>query len=122
MYLHGRARDLGGRLDGLVFSIAEYSHATRIFQQWHASFQTHYIESPFIVCGATLAEEVDLAEAIRTKNLSLANGFPSFIVSIDLDSGQKERMRRFNLVPIVCPLEKFWTFLLEELVYCINLE
>lgn len=115
VYLHGRARDLGGALDGLVFSVPEYTQATRGQQQWHASFQTHYLESPFIVCGATLAEEVDLAEAIRAKNLSKATGFPSFIVSFALDEGQKERMRRFNLVPIACPLDEFFALLTQEL-------
>lgn len=115
VHLHGRARDLGGPLEGLVFSINEYTQATRGFLQWHASFQTYYIESPFIVCGASLAEEVDLAEAIRTKNLSNANGFPSFIVSFSLDEGQKERMRRFNLIPIESPLDEFFSLLGSEL-------
>ncbi|MCT2412788.1 SIR2 family protein [Pseudomonas aeruginosa] len=115
VHLHGRASDLGGKLDGLVFSVSEYSGATRGQQQWHASFQTHYLESPFVVCGASLAEEVDLAEAIRTKNLSNAIGFPSFIVSHGLDDGQKQRMRRFNLVPVVCPLDEFFAILNHEL-------
>lgn len=115
VHLHGRAKDLDGPLDGLVFSIPQYTQATRGFQQWHASFQTHYIERPFIVCGASLAEEVDLAEAIRTKNLSSANGLPSFIVSFNLDDGQKDRMRRFNLVPIVCPLNEFFDIIVREL-------
>lgn len=115
VHLHGRARDLGRQLDGLVFSIPEYAHATRSPQQWHTSFRTHYLEKPFIVCGASLAEEVDLADAIRTKNLSRANGFPSFIVSFSLDDAQKERMRRFNLVPIVCPLDDFFAAVLREL-------
>lgn len=115
IYLHGRASDLGGPLDGLIFSIPEYTQATRSFQQWHASFQTHYIEDPFIVCGATLAEEVDISEAIRTKNFSRAVGFPSFIVSHGLDEGQRDRMRRFNLVPVVCPLDEFFTIVLREL-------
>lgn len=115
IYLHGRASDLGGPLDGLVFSIPEYTHATRSAKQWHASFQTHYLENPFIVCGASLAEEVDISEAIRSKNFSRAIGFPSFIVSHGFDEGQKDRMRRFNLVPIVCPLEEFFSIVLREL-------
>ena len=115
VYLHGRASDLGGPLDGLVFSILEYARATRSAQQWHSAFQTHYLEDPFIVCGATLAEEVDISEAIRSKNFSRAVGFPSFIVSYGLDEGQKDRMRRFNLVPVVCPLEEFFTIALREL-------
>lgn len=115
IHLHGRVSDLGSSLDGLVFSIPEYTNATRSFQQWHASFQTHYIEDPFIVCGATLAEEVDLSDAIRSKNLSRANGFPSFIVSFALDEGQKDRMRRFNLIPVVCPLDEFFEILVHEL-------
>lgn len=115
VHLHGRAIDLGGKWDGLVFSTAQYLSAARGFQQWHASFQTHYLEDPFIICGASLAEEVDIAEAIRTKNRSRANGFPSFIVSYGLDDGQKERMLRYNLVPIVSPLEDFFKVLLNEL-------
>tara|TARA_Y100000296_G_scaffold66830_1_gene79135 strand:+ start:2353 stop:4809 length:2457 start_codon:yes stop_codon:yes gene_type:complete len=115
VYLHGRALDLDTRKDGLIFSVPEYSQASRTFPQWHASFQTNYIDKPFIVCGASLAEEVDLAEAIRTKNLSAANGYPSFIVSFDLDEGQKGRMRRFNLIPVVCPLGEFFEILVSAL-------
>lgn len=115
IHLHGRASDIGTPLDGLVFSIPEYTHATRSFQQWHASFQTHYLEDPFLVCGATLAEEVDISEAIRTKSLSRAIGFPSFIVSYGLDKGQQDRMRRFNLVPVVCSLDEFFAILSREM-------
>lgn len=115
IYLHGRASDLGGPLDGLVFSIPEYTHATRSAKQWHTSFQTHYLENPFIVCGASLVEEVDISEAIRSKNFSRAIGFPSFIISYNLDEGQRGRMQRFNLVPIACPLEEFFSILLQEL-------
>jgi len=115
VYLHGRAQDLGAKNDGLIFSVPEYGGATRLFPPWHASFQTNYIEKPFIVCGASLAEEVDLADAIRTKNLSNANGYPSLIVSFSLDDGQKNRMRRFNLIPVVCSLEEFFAVLEREL-------
>lgn len=115
IYLHGRASDLGGPLDGLVFSIPEYTQATRSAKQWHASFQTHYLEDPCIVCGASLVEEVDISEAIRSKNFSRAVGYPSFIVSHSFDEGQKDRMRRFNLVPVVCPLGEFFSIVLREL-------
>lgn len=111
IYLHGRAQDLNTDNGGLIFSIPEYSSVSRAFPPWHASFQTSYIDKPFIVCGASLAEEVDLAEAIRTKSLSNANGYPSFIVSFDLDEGQQSRMRRFNLIPIICPLNVFFNVL-----------
>jgi len=115
VYLHGRASDLGGPLNGLIFSTGEYSQATRAFQQWHASFQTNYLEKPFIVCGASLAEEVDIAAAIREKNQSIANGIPSFLVSFNLDGGQVDRMRRLNLVPVICPLPDFFSILRHEL-------
>jgi hypothetical protein len=115
IYLHGRASDLGGAHDGLVFSIPEYTQATRSTKQWHACFQTHYLEDPFIVCGASLVEEVDISEAIRSKNYSRAVGFPSFIVSHSLDEGQKNRMKRFSLVPVACPLEEFFSIVLREL-------
>ncbi|MCW2037601.1 P-loop NTPase [Xanthomonas campestris] len=115
VYLHGRASDLGTKNEGLIFSTAEYASATKASQQWHVSFQTHYLEDPFIVCGASLAEEIDISEAIRQKNQSNATtGIPSFIVSHDLDEGQIDRMRRYNLIPISCPLPQFFEILLSE--------
>lgn len=115
VYLHGRAEDIGTAAEGLVFSVPEYMQATRSFQQWHAGFQTHYLEDPFLICGATLSEEVDISEAVRAKNFARANGFPSFIVSHGLDEGQKDRMLRVNLVPVVCPLDEFFSIVLSEL-------
>lgn len=115
VYLHGRAVDLGTKNDGLIFSTAEYAEATRSSQQWHVSFQSHYLEDPFIVCGASLAEELDIAEAIRHKNQSNAiTGIPSFIVSHIFDEGQIDRMQRYNLIPISCPLSQFFEILLAE--------
>lgn len=115
IYLHGRASQLKKHEKSLIFSIQEYATATRNFLGWHASFQTNYIEEPFVVCGASLVEEIDLAEAIRSKNQSGANGFPSIIVSFSLDDGQKKRMSRFNLIPIVCQLEEFFAVLTKEM-------
>lgn len=114
VYLHGRASEVGGNKQGVIFSVPEYASATRSFLQWHASFQTHYLEKPFIVCGASLDEEVDLAEAIRNKNESKANGFPSILVSFSLTESQKRRMRRYNLIPIEAPLDKFFEVLAIE--------
>ncbi|RJG21412.1 SIR2 family protein, partial [Massilia cavernae] len=116
IYLHGRASQLGNPSKHLIFSIPEYAAATRSFPGWHASFQTTYLEKPFIVCGASLVEEVDLAEAIRSKNQSSANGFPSILVSFSLDEGQKKRVRRYNLIPVVSPLNEFFTILTSEMV------
>lgn len=115
IYLHGRAVDMGTPNEGLIFSTGEYAAATKAAQQWHASFQTHYLEHPFIVCGASLAEEVDIAEAIRSKNHSHATlGIPSLMVSFSLDEGQKDRMRRYNLIPVVCPLDEFFQVLASD--------
>jgi len=116
IYLHGRASQLGNASKNLIFSIPEYAVATRRFPGWHASFQTTYLEKPFIVCGASLTEEVDLAEAIRSKNQSSANGFPSIFVSFSLDEGQKKRIRRYNLIPLVCPLDEFFSILANEMI------
>jgi len=115
VYLHGRAADIGGRNEGLVFSTPEYGRAARSFQHWHAAFQTHYIERPFIVCGASLATEVDIAEAIRNKNEARAStGLPSFIVTHKFDEAQRNRVRRFNLIPIEADAGEFFTSLLAE--------
>ncbi|MFM2633792.1 MULTISPECIES: P-loop NTPase [Vibrio harveyi group] len=114
IYLHGRASEIGRNKQGVIFSVPEYATAARSFLQWHASFQTHYLEKPFIVCGASLDEEVDLAEAIRNKNESIANGFPSLLVSFSLNESQKKRMRRYNLIPIELPLDEFFKVLATE--------
>ncbi|EKO3961725.1 hypothetical protein F2K62_002981, partial [Vibrio fluvialis] len=114
IYLHGRASEIGFNKQGVIFSVPEYATAARSFLQWHASFQTHYLEKPFIVCGASLDDEVDLAEAIRNKNESIANGFPSILVSFCLNESQKKRMRRYNLIPIEISLEEFFRILSSE--------
>jgi hypothetical protein len=51
VYLHGRAVDLGGKNEGLIFSTAEYASATKSRQQWHSSFQTHYLHSLRSIAG-----------------------------------------------------------------------
>lgn len=109
IHLHGRAVDLQTKDEGLVFSVPEYGNAAKSFQHWHAAFQTHYIERPFIVCGASLSSEVDLSDAIRNKNEAKAStGFPSIALWHSADEPTKSRMRRYNLVPVVANANEFF--------------
>ncbi len=117
VYLHGRASDLNTRREGLVFSVQEYATAAKRFDQWHAAFQTMYIQDPVVVCGARLTEEIDFAIATRTANQSRVGwGCPSIIVLHQVGEGQAVRLKRFGLLPVQANAHEFFLCLKEDLV------
>ncbi len=117
IYLHGRASDLDTPREGLVFSLNEYAAATKRFDQWHAAFQTMYIQDPVVVCGARLTEEIDFAIATRTTNQAIVGwGCPSIIVLHHIGEGQAARLRRFGLLPVQANAWDFFLCLKSDLL------
>jgi hypothetical protein len=117
VYLHGRASDLDTHREGLVFSMNEYAAATKRFDQWHAAFQTMYIQDPVVVCGARLTEEMDFAIATRTTNQARVGwGCPSMIVLQHIGEGQAVRLKRFGLLPVQANAQEFFLCLKKDLV------
>jgi hypothetical protein len=106
VHLHGRATDS----KRLVFSIVEYFGTTTGLHAWHRVFADLYQETPFVVIGATLRGEFDLAPVIRRGSTSgTMLGKPSFFVSPNLTALQRDFATRHGLVPISLTAEEFLT-------------
>jgi hypothetical protein len=104
VHLHGSALEPGR----LVFSIVEYFNATTSSHAWHRIFADHYQERPFIIIGATLRQEFDLAQVIRRGSQSnRLRGRPSIIVAPSFQPLQLEFVQRHGLVPISLSGESF---------------
>ncbi|WP_406805886.1 SIR2 family protein [Burkholderia semiarida] len=116
IHLHGLAERVGGDGEDLIFGLVEYSNVVRTVPPWHAAFETAYVQDPFIICGARLAEEPDFAIATRTKNQSrIATGFPSVIVLKEVSPALKIRLERFGLIPVEATGDAFFSALLEDI-------
>lgn len=119
IYLHGRADRSGPK----IFSIQEYHDSIRGEGHWHTGFFTEYKERPFIVCGASLIGEVDLARTLRAKNQSeLTRGVPSVAVIKGLDESSSARLKdRLGLLPVNASGEDFFVALLADVSKFISL-
>lgn len=116
IHLHGIARLLRSGKNDVVFSLPEYSEVVRALPPWHAAFQTSYVQSPFIICGAKFTEEPEFVLATRITNQSEKSvGIPSFIVTPGFTQAQATKLRRFGLVPVAAEGEKFFDALHADL-------
>lgn len=112
VYLHGRATVR----KPFVFSISEYRDQVQAPGPWQTIFFSNFNDQPFIVCGASLVGEMDLATALRTKNSSNnTRGLPSLAVIRGLSPAGAERIRtRLGLIPIITTGEEFFVALQED--------
>jgi hypothetical protein len=97
LHLHGK---VWGN-SPLVFSIVEYLQATSARHAWHRIFGDHFQDQPFLVVGARLMDEYDLAPVIRRGSASgQSRGQPSYVVLKSISELQRQQFRRANLIPI----------------------
>lgn len=90
VHLHGYAPYIERNKTKLVFSILEYLQATSRQHAWHHIFGDEFLQRPFIVVGARLEDEFDLADVIRRGNSSVTySGLPSMIVLKEIPEYQK---------------------------------
>jgi hypothetical protein len=109
IHLHGYAPGLLNRTSKLIFSILEYLQATSSKHAWHRIFGDQYLQKPFIVVGARLSDEFDLADVIRRGNCSKDfSGRPSFIILKTIPDYQKERFKKWGLTPLEMKAEDFF--------------
>jgi DNA polymerase III delta prime subunit len=105
VHLHGRA--WGGTR--LVFSIPEYLQATSELHTWHRIFGDHFQDQPFIIVGARLADEFDLASILRRGSSSWkSRGQPSYVILRSIRPVQYQQFQRANLIPIEMPAAGFF--------------
>ncbi|GEM_PF-4045118 len=110
IHLHGLASNLRQRTDELIFSITEYMEAVAERHAWHRVFGDAFLQYPFIIVGARLNDEFDLADCIRRGNQSKQlTGRPSFIVLKEASPLFRERLKGWGLIPLICPAEEFFT-------------
>jgi hypothetical protein len=93
----------------LVFSILEYIGALNSSHAWHRIFRDIYAASPFIVVGAQLVEEIDLAEILRQGNASwMTRSVPSLAVMPTIDEMRRRTLERWGIVPVVTTANEFF--------------
>jgi hypothetical protein len=115
VHLHGRVT-VGGdtSTDNLVFSILEYLNTANKRHSWHRVFGDHFLVEPFIVVGARLSDEYDLAEFLRRGNRSRdTKGRPSLIVLKEIPTVRREMFTSWGLIPVESTADQFFATLLE---------
>lgn len=117
VHLHGRARTLAGDdPENLVFSLDQYLDVATAGHSWHKVFGDTFKTQPFIVVGARLADEFDLAGVLRRANTSLTSlGTPSVVVLRDIDDFQREELIAWGLTPVQTTAEEFFDVLTAEM-------
>jgi len=104
VHLHGVADGT----DNLIFSIVEYVKAITTRKTWHPVFGDEYQGEPFIIIGAKVRDEIDLAEAIRLGNKSREQlGRPSVIVLREITGLLRAELKRYGLIPIKSDAKAF---------------
>lgn len=117
IHLHGFAPILDDKRSPLIFSILEYLQATSRSGTWHRIFGDEYLQRPFIIVGAKLTDEYDLAEILRRGNRSKATvGKPSLIILKDIPNFKKEQFREWGLIPIEIEAQEFFNYINKDLV------
>lgn len=102
VHLHGRARLLGDEDENnLVFGLAQYFDATAAQHAWHRVFGDTFQSEPFVAVGATLSEELDLAQILRRGNSSSElSASPSLVVLPTIPPLRREELRAYGLIPV----------------------
>ena len=96
VYLHGRVWTETPQQ--LIFSILEYLYARDKRHSWHSILGDVWGERPFLLIGASLRDELDLVEVIRTAERS--DGLPSLYVSRSIDDLMAADLEAWGLIPI----------------------
>lgn len=118
IHLHGSANQIISNTSTdsvLVFSISEYVQAVSDPRTWHKVFFDEFSERPFLIIGARLTEEFDLAEVLHKGTVaSKATGYPSVVVLQSVTSFQRSRLVAAGLVVIESDGETFVRDLLDH--------
>jgi hypothetical protein len=115
VHLHGRASTLPGSSKSLVFALREYAKALRSQGDWHSEFWNKWVQRPFLIVGARLVEEIDLAEAIsKGSQARAATGFPSIAIIKGITSLDQRRLSRGGVVAVDADAEEFFAALAED--------
>jgi len=120
IHLHGIASRLNQEGDAepsLIFSISEYTSTVSDSRSWHQVFIDEFGSLPFVIIGARLIEEFDLAEALSVGSSSeTTSGYPSVVVLPHVTALQEDELSSRGLRVIQRDGENF----LRELLLAFN--
>jgi hypothetical protein len=105
IHLHGKA-DRAQNPDELIFDISSYLMATARRHRWHSIFADAYSDTPTIVLGAALREELDLQTVLERGRLTEREA-PSIIVLKTLDEFDRNEYARWGLTAVQATAEEF---------------
>lgn len=115
VHLHGRASHIGSNDNELIFSISDYASKPEITPGWHSELRSELARKPFIICGASLDKEYDLATILNYGNHSRERGgCPSVVVLKDITASQRTRLERYGFIVIQATGEDFFAYLSEQ--------
>ncbi|MER7071407.1 hypothetical protein [Terrabacter sp. NPDC000476] len=103
VHLHGRAAK-----GDLVFGTLEYLNAVRDAGASHHVFMDEWADGkPFIVVGAGLVDEFDIALPLMSRRPS-STGAPSLVVKPSFNDVEKFRFEKAGLIPVAMSAESFF--------------
>lgn len=108
--LHGYAQNVDLRTGepSLIFSLAEYNQLISANSVWFQTFKDAFSTEPFIVIGARLVDEPDLAGALQEGNHShQTHGVPSYFISRSVSTADKEDIERAGFNVVTSTAEQF---------------
>ena len=115
VHLHGCAFLQDPEAQALVFSITEYLSAGAGRHAWHQVFGSLFLQEPFIVIGARLTDEYDLADFLRRGNNAYKlTGRPSLLVLRQIPALEAGLFRKWGLVPVESDAQSFLHELISE--------
>ena len=118
VHLHGRAFSpaSGKRSEpDLVFAILEYLQARGREHKWHHNFGANFSVEPFVVVGAKLVDEIDLADFLRRGNESQStHKLPSIVVLKEVEEHRARLLATWGLSVHEGTAEDFFSRLAEE--------
>ena len=116
IHLHGMSNRLStADSDELVFSISDYAREVANVKTWHKVFSDEFAARPFVVIGAQLTEEFDLAGVLDGGSVAeKSTGYPSVLVVPRINQIRLRRLESAGLVVVQSTGEQFVAELLEH--------
>jgi hypothetical protein len=103
VHLHGHTGP--AKPKRLAFSILDYLNIRSSRNSWHPIFGDEWESKPFIILGASLTKEFDLADVIRQRNPS--SPIPTVYVSRTIGAGMRFDLQSWNVIAIEATAEQF---------------
>ena len=102
--MHGMASHLKqgqSNDDALVFSLPEYARSGANPKVWHRVFSDQFEGTPFLVIGASLSEEIDLAEVLQRGSAAYrSTGYPSIVEHPSISALRRDQVEAAGLTVV----------------------